>query len=237
MDQKETHSVNPSCRISILKDGPYLVHGAPPLFQEYIVSDQDGYPRQYQKGKSYASKEPMALCRCGKSKQIPFCDGSHQKEHWKGTETASRENFAEAASVIPGTLNTLYDNESLCSGARFCEADGGVWNLVTDGENEHERQLAVHEATHCPSGRLVITDTESGECIEPRLLPSLSLIEDIAANCSGPLWVRGGITIIGSDGFSYETRNRVTLCRCGSSRNMPFCDGAHLRTRWQDGQM
>jgi CDGSH-type Zn-finger protein len=29
------------------------------------------------------------------------------------------------------------------------------------------------------------------------------------------------------DGFVYEVRNRVTLCRCGGSKIMPFCDGTH----------
>jgi CDGSH-type Zn-finger protein len=39
--------------------------------------------------------------------------------------------------------------------------------------------------------------------------------------------VRGGIRIQAPDGFVYEVRNRVTLCRCGESKNMPFCDGTH----------
>lgn len=226
-----------SCRIEILRDGPYLVHGAPPLFQEYIIPDEDGYSREYKKGTSYNSSEPMALCRCGHSGNKPFCDGSHQKEHWKGTETAPHENYADGAEEITGPLTTLYDNESLCSGARFCDADGGVWDLVAYGETSREHALAEKEATHCPAGRLVIADAETGEVIEPRLTRSLSLIEDITANCSGPLWVRGGIAIIGTGGFPYEIRNRVTLCRCGQSKNKPFCDSSHIVAGWQDGLM
>jgi CDGSH-type Zn-finger protein len=33
--------------------------------------------------------------------------------------------------------------------------------------------------------------------------------------------------VISADGKAYEVRNRVTLCRCGSSNNKPFCDGSH----------
>lgn len=239
MASKETHtqSQTPSCRINILKDGPYLVHGAPPLFQEYIIPDEEGYSREYKKGTTYASQEPMALCRCGKSHTKPFCDGTHQKEHWKGTETASHDNYADNAEVIQGPLTTLYDNEPLCAGARFCDPDGQVWNLTEYGETEKERALAEKEATHCPAGRLVIADAETGHILEPHLTQSLSLLEDIAANCSGPLWVRGGIPIIGADGFSYEVRNRVTLCRCGHSQNKPFCDGSHIEAEWRDGLM
>jgi CDGSH-type Zn-finger protein len=39
--------------------------------------------------------------------------------------------------------------------------------------------------------------------------------------------VRGGIAITSADGYTYEVRNRVTLCRCGHSKNKPFCDGTH----------
>ncbi|HET8688843.1 MAG TPA: CDGSH iron-sulfur domain-containing protein [Methanosarcina sp.] len=40
--------------------------------------------------------------------------------------------------------------------------------------------------------------------------------------------MRGGIPIESADGKQYEIRNRVTLCRCGKSRNKPFCDGSHV---------
>jgi len=43
----------------------------------------------------------------------------------------------------------------------------------------------------------------------------------------GPYWVRGGVRIESADGHVWETRNRVTLCRCGASSNKPFCDATH----------
>jgi CDGSH-type Zn-finger protein len=48
------------------------------------------------------------------------------------------------------------------------------------------------------------------------------------------LWVRGGIPVISADGFAYEVRNRVTLCRCGASANKPFCDGSHYKISFRD---
>ena len=36
------------------------------------------------------------------------------------------------------------------------------------------------------------------------------------------------------DGFAYEVRNRVTLCRCGASKNKPFCDGSHAAIKFRD---
>ena len=39
---------------------------------------------------------------------------------------------------------------------------------------------------------------------------------------------------VSADGFEYEVRNRVTLCRCGQSQNKPFCDGTHAQTKFKD---
>ena len=80
----------------------------------------------------------------------------------------------------------------------------------------------------CPSGRLVAHDRD-GKAIEPDFEPSIGLVHDTQAAKMGPLWVRGGIQVESADGKPYEVRNRVTLCRCGKSRNKPFCDGSHLK--------
>jgi CDGSH-type Zn-finger protein len=61
---------------------------------------------------------------------------------------------------------------------------------------------------------------------------TIGLIEDPAEHCSGPIWLRGGIAVVSADGFEYEVRNRMTLCRCGASKNKPFCDGAHASIKF-----
>lgn len=86
----------------------------------------------------------------------------------------------------------------------------------------------------CPSGRLVVWDRRSKQPLEPELEPSIGLIEDPAQGVAGPIWVRGGITVEDENGTPYEVRNRVTLCRCGASRNKPFCDGTHAAIGFTD---
>jgi len=81
----------------------------------------------------------------------------------------------------------------------------------------------------------VAINKETGEPIEPKFEPSISLVEDPIANASGPLWVKGGVSIESSQGEAYETRNRVTLCRCGKSHNKPYCDGSHITVKFNDG--
>ena len=49
----------------------------------------------------------------------------------------------------------------------------------------------------------------------------------------GPIWLRGGISLTSADGYQYEVRNRMTVCRCGASRNKPFCDGSHASIKYK----
>ena len=74
----------------------------------------------------------------------------------------------------------------------------------------------------------------TGKPIEHPLPVSIGLIEDPLQGASGPLWLRGGIALVSADGFAYEIHNRETLCRCGASRNKPFCDGSHVSAGFRD---
>ena len=66
----------------------------------------------------------------------------------------------------------------------------------------------------------------------PREVAAIS--SDANSETAGPLWVTGGIPIRRADGTFLETRNRVTLCRCGQSKNKPFCDGTHGKIGFKD---
>ena len=48
---------------------------------------------------------------------------------------------------------------------------------------------------------------------------------------SGPISIRGPVTVVDQDGNEYDVsqRKRVVLCRCGASSSKPFCDGSHTR--------
>jgi CDGSH-type Zn-finger protein len=215
-------------KITVTKNGPYIVTGKVPLATSEICNDDEGYCRTWREVKRYPLQEEYALCRCGQSKNIPFCDGTHAKIHFEGTEAGDHAPFDENAEIIRGPALTLADNKHLCVHARFCMRAGGIWNLVTQSANREARDIAIEEACNCPSGRLVITDNESGKTIEPELDKSIVVIEYPPRGEHGPLWVRGGIPIESADGKQYEIRNRVTLCRCGRSQNKPFCDGSHI---------
>ncbi|HTW91193.1 MAG TPA: CDGSH iron-sulfur domain-containing protein [bacterium] len=222
-------------KIAVARDGPYLVSGGLPLGKEVAKVGKEGEPEQWVKGKEYPVREDYWLCRCGKSKDKPFCDGKHADSGFDGAETASRKPYSEQARRIEGPELVLGDAESLCASARFCLPKGGTWRLTLRSRDPEKRKTAVQQACDCPSGRLVAYDRKTGKPVEPEFPPSLSLIEDPQAKSSGPIWVKGRVAIVSADGEVYEKRNRVTLCRCGGSENKPFCDGTHVDIGFNDG--
>jgi CDGSH-type Zn-finger protein len=224
-------------KIKVKKDGPYVVTGNLPLCKEYMVSSTgQNYPDTWKKGDEYPRRETCALCRCGRSANPPYCDGTHAKVNFIGTETASRKNYADLAETTRGPGLDLTDAESLCAIACFCHrAPGDTWEHAEKSDDPRLKQMAIEEAGNCPSGRLVAWEKISGKPLEPAFEPAISVTEDVVQKVSGPLWVKGGVEIETSDGFNYEVRNRVTLCRCGRSANKPFCNGNHVRIKYNDG--
>lgn len=178
-----------SAKITVSKNGPYIVTGKVPLTLSEICNDDEGYCRTWREVKIFPLQETYALCRCGKSNNKPFCDGTHLRVHFDGTESGDRQPFDEGAEVINGPTLTLADNKHLCVHARFCMRAGGIRNLVKHSDNQEARNIAIEEACNCPSGRLVVTDYESGEAIEPEFEKSIVVIEYPPRGEHGPLWV------------------------------------------------
>jgi CDGSH-type Zn-finger protein len=227
-NEKKSHVSDDSMKITVIKDGPFIVTGGVPLITSEIFIDEDGDCRSWREVKRYPLQEKYALCRCGHSDDKLFCDGTHAKIHFDGTEARDYGPYSKDVNVTPGTVLNLIDNKHLCVHAGFCMRAGSVWNLVRQSENPEAWDTAIEEASNCPSGRLVILDNVTGKAIEPELEKSIVVVEYPPRSEYGPLWVRGGIPIESAEGKQYEIRNRVTLCRCGKSRNKPFCDGSHV---------
>jgi CDGSH-type Zn-finger protein len=89
-------------RIRILRNGPYVVTGGVPLTRQRIVCDEKGESIAWREGEPYPVGETCSLCRCGATRTPPFCDGTHAKIGFDGTETASRTPYLERARWIEG---------------------------------------------------------------------------------------------------------------------------------------
>jgi CDGSH-type Zn-finger protein len=224
----------PEVKVVVTTNGPYLVSGGAPLSEQTIYAGSSGESEAWSQGKAFPPQASYALCRCGHSNTKPYCDGAHAKVGFVGTETASRKPYAEQAQVMQGPAHSLGDAETLCAFARFCDPNGQVWEQVEHTDEPKVARNFIRQVNACPSGRLVAFDRATGKPVEEVLPVSIGVVQDPAQDVSGPLWLRGGIPVVAADGFAYEVRNRVTLCRCGASKNKPFCDGSHASVKFRD---
>lgn len=222
--------------IQVIKNGPYKVLGEPKLIQVYIRQNESRQSGYYEEAKTFETSDEMYLCRCGHSKNAPFCDGSHVNAGENLEEQASFEPLLNNSMAIEGPTQILTDNEKYCAFSRFCDNGERVWNEVQLSGEEHEK-LTEFMVNQCSAGRLLLLDKKTMQPIESAEDAGIYPIEDSAIGCSGPLMVRGGIRVESATGESYEVRNRQALCRCGKSSNKPFCNGAHASVKYQDGLM
>lgn len=75
----------------------------------------------------------------------------------------------------------------------------------------------------CPSGALSYYIKNQSFLKKPKQM------EKTKANIkpNGPIILQGQFTITHADGRIEEIEKMAALCRCGASKNKPYCDGAH----------
>ena len=79
----------------------------------------------------------------------------------------------------------------------------------------------------CPTGALSYQDKSgAGEAAHAE--------NSVHVCCNGPLFLRGELRIEGADEASPGLRFRAALCRCGASKNKPFCDNSHQQIGFAD---
>jgi CDGSH-type Zn-finger protein len=217
--------------IRVEEDGPYQVSGPLPIARTRSVKTEFGEPVDYAPFEPLEAGETYRLCRCGRSSNKPFCDDSHLEEpRVDVTERADQGPLEPRADVFQAEDGVIIsDDLSLCSKAGYCkDRFTGVWQMLGSTDPAvRERMARMVEL--CPSGRLAWADSPDAPDHEPEYEPEIGVFRN------GPLFVRGGVRVVGADGEPYEVRNRQALCRCGYSRNKPFCDGSHSIVGFRDG--
>lgn len=214
----------PAPHVTATKDGPYQVRGIRRIAWRAPVNTGDGEPIAWAEGEVVTDVDKEYwLCRCGNSRNKPFCDSSHRRVGFSAEDAASPDARSTRAKTYGGDQTELADDRSVCAHAGFCTTKlTNAWKLAArDDLDAGKRAQLTAMAAHCPSGALTLT--LEGSDVEPTLPVEIFLVPD------GPLLVTGGATIERSDGLTLEQRNRVTLCRCGASANKPLCDGSHAK--------
>lgn len=226
------------CWIEIRDKGPYAVHGDIALVRKKRVTSSEGEAITWATTEKLAADEGYVLCRCGQSKTKPFCDGTHD---YQAFDHDCREEFApisETQEVLNGGDFRVKIDNSYCVHAKYCfNKTSGIRRLMAETPDANAKSQVMAMTDRCPSGTFVYEMEIDGELteIEPDLPKEIAAIaKDEKSKTAGPLWVTGGIPIMKPDGTFLETRNRVTLCRCGASKNKPFCDGSHAKIDFED---
>jgi CDGSH-type Zn-finger protein len=218
-------------KIVIEKDGPYQVKGGIRLVRKTQVVSEYGEPLTWQTTEVIPTEEEYELCRCGQSEDKPFCDSSHRVLGFDGTETADTDTTSERQQVYPGTTGIVVKRDmSVCVSSGFCGTRlANIRQLAARTNDPDIRARVMSMIEHCPSGSLTYALAKGQPDVEPEYAEEIAVVTEItnAGPIQGPLWVTGRIPIERSDGQPFETRNRVTLCRCGRSSTMPLCDASH----------
>ncbi len=200
--------------ITAISDGPYLIKNLKNL------TNQNG---------PIEAQETMALCRCGGSANKPFCDGAHTKNGFSSSKLEGR--IEEKWDEYRGKNLTIRDNRGICAHAGYC-TDGlaSVFHLKEepwirpDDASVDEIIAAINK---CPSGALSYSVDDTSQ-------PEQASETTIFVAPNGPYVVSGEPECVYIDFAEGALTDHFTLCRCGGSKNKPFCDGSHWHINFTD---
>ena len=118
----------PEVKVVVSKNGPYLVSGGVPLAKQTIVSDAEGNSEDWKQGAPLKTEDSYALCRCGHSKNKPFCDDAHFDAGFYHTATAldgKTGDIPEGAG--PMNIEPLLNGPNFITGSfEIISSDGKV---------------------------------------------------------------------------------------------------------------
>lgn len=92
--------------------------------------------------------------------------------------------------------------------------------------NEDQTEAIV---ARCPTGALAVKGEDGAYQAEPAPADN-----EVHASNDGPLYVSGELNIDGASDDMHSVSRRAALCRCGASKNKPFCDNSHRDIGFQD---
>ncbi|MEO1550878.1 MAG: CDGSH iron-sulfur domain-containing protein [Pseudomonadota bacterium] len=208
-------------KISPADNGPLIVE-RPPNLTGSVEIDVGGQPK-------------VALCRCGASANKPFCDGAHAKTGFSSDPDLTKLRNASIAysGDVDGSAVTVSYTPVLCTHAAQCQARAlQVFNPAADPWIQPANgtlQSILDVIAACPSGALRVSIGD--------VLPQHMTTGDvsIAIEKNGPYHVTNVALEAEFNGVG-ASRAKYSLCRCGLSKNKPFCDGSHYDAKWTDEQ-
>jgi CDGSH-type Zn-finger protein len=196
-------------------------------YSPYMVSGLTNFTNS--KGENLKASPVISLCRCGESKAKPCCDGSHTAKGIDGEKKPGR--IKDKVHNFVGKEITIHDNRGVCSHDGACVdglpavfEKGRIPWIKPDAAGVRE---IVDVIEKCPSGALSYTIGHS-VCNALDREPAVKVAKN------GPLEITGWIALKDDMDSKPQSAEHYTLCRCGASKNKPFCDGSHHDIKFID---
>jgi CDGSH-type Zn-finger protein/ferredoxin len=179
-------------------------------------------------GNELETKETMFICRCGGSKNKPFCDGTHKTIGF--TSSKSEDRVPNRVKEYVGKNITIVDNRGVCSHDGSCLKyapnvfikDARPW-INPDGDSVEN---IIDTIKKCPSGALSYK-------LDGKHYTDYCDEKKVVIKKKGPLEIKGGVMLSCDSDDTPQIEDHYTLCRCGGSKNKPFCDGTHLNNGFE----
>jgi CDGSH-type Zn-finger protein len=181
------------------------------------------------RGEGLHTSAEMALCRCGRSANKPYCDGTHARVGFTGAP--SPNHTPDGVVDYAGSEITVHFNKLQCSAAEECAR--GLPEVFRHGEkpwiqpDRADADRLVEVIGRCPSGALRYTRRSTTG-------PRHEFPPGIRIRKNGPYEVQGNIPLQTESWNEGASRQVYALCRCGASKNKPFCDGSHWAAKFRD---
>ncbi len=181
------------------------------------------------RGEALEAKPVFALCRCGGSANKPYCDGTHKSNGFSDAKLDG--DSSQTRQTYIGQQITVHDDRSICAHAGFCTGNlAAVFNSQDSPWINPDNSTVdgiVAAVKRCPSGALsyAINGVEG---------PEDAAVAAIEITRDGPYAITGPFELANAALAAGAPPTRMTLCRCGASRNKPFCDGSHWEREFKD---
>ncbi len=130
-----------------------------------------------------------------------------------------------------GENGTVKWDGRLCIHVGECTRSGELFESGRDPwckPDEASREDLAEVVSRCPTGALWLEQNDGG------MTETQDDENTVVVANNGPLYVRGRLAIDGAPEGRPAVAMRAALCRCGASKNKPFCDNTHEKTGFSD---
>ncbi|MEM7179684.1 MAG: CDGSH iron-sulfur domain-containing protein [Spirochaetota bacterium] len=197
--------MNEKIAIEAIPNGPFKVSHAEKLSYCGLAQQIDG---------------DCYLCRCGESKNAPYCDGNHSKAGFKDTNPKKTQ---QEIKVWQGEKIKTYFNPNACMHVFYCKPMKELRAREGSDTSTATAEEIMKVVDSCPSGALTYELKQKISTTPNTYEYPIEIIE------GGEIRIKEEFFLTNFSLQERQPSDKATLCRCGLSKNKPYCDASHRK--------